>query len=255
VDEPATTIPPCKVQPDGSEVCETIVCPQRAEPGTDPAAPQNIECAPPEPLPEPEPLEIVLVDAEPALVLLAANDGSADVYLVPGYRFTDADGGPVDLPAVADEALTGTPETTVPPESIVPDPGGKPAVDPQPCGEVLVQEDESGTTHTVQPNPDCVDPGPATLAPGEEPKIGVGYYVDAQVTDDHCTWLVVELGGVVWWTPGYYTDDLFGWSQPTEGGTFTLTSESEAEFVGDADRTKVATLVPYDGDGERPVCE
>jgi hypothetical protein len=232
VDEPATTIPPCKVQPDGSEVCETIVCPQRAEPGTDPAAPQNIECAPPEPLPEPEPLEIVLVDAEPALVLLAANDGSADVYLVPGYRFTDADGGPVDLPAVADEALTGTPETTVPPESIVPDPGGKPAVDPQPCGEVLVQEDESGTTHTVQPNPDCVDPVPESI--------------DILL---HC--VVIPDWQGLWWT----TDETN--SPPGWVGTGTITPEADgtATYVDDGAPDDPATFTAQGPAEEYPGCE
>ena len=123
------------------------------------------------PAPTPEPVEVVLVDAEPTLVLLAANDGSTDAYLVPGYRFTDADGGRVDLPAVADESLTTPPTTepSVPETPILPDPGGKPPVDPQPCGPPLVEEDASGTTHTVQPDPDCVDP---------ELAIGVGYYVD-----------------------------------------------------------------------------
>ena len=129
--EPPTTYPyPCKVQPDGTEICEAvepgITCPQAAPPADEPlGAPETIECTPPVPepgvepvpLPEPEPVEIVLVDAEPSLVLLSAIDGSTDAYLVPGYRFTDADGGRVDLPAVADEALTGPPstETTVPP--------------------------------------------------------------------------------------------------------------------------------------------
>ena len=102
-------------------------------------------------LPEPQPLEVVLVDAEPSLVLLPANDGSADAYLVPAYRFTAEDGGTVDLPAVADEALAGpsTTETTVP-DTVEPAP--VPVPEPQPC-EVLEEADGSGTTHTVQTCP------------------------------------------------------------------------------------------------------
>lgn len=253
VDEPATTVTPCKVQPDGSEICETepgIACPQQ-----DPSlgAPETLECVPPEPGPAPAPIEVVLVDAEPTLVMLPAIDGSSDAYLVPGYRFTDDDGGQVDLPAVADEALTGTPETTVPEESIAPDPGGVDPIDPGTCRDVLVQEDESGTTHTVQPNRDCVDPDPATLAPGEEPQIGVGYYVDMQVMDGHCTWISVEFAGR-WWIAQFGSGDLAEWSTPTEGGTFTLLEADRAEFVGDAQRTKVAELTVWEDGSQPPAC-
>jgi hypothetical protein len=87
--------------------------------------------------------------------------------------------------------------------------------------------------------------------------IGVGYYVDAEVMDAHCTWLVVELGSQVWWTPDYGSGDLAGWSQPTEGGTFTILDDGHAEFVGDAARTKVAQLVPYGQSGgiDHPLCD
>ena len=170
--EPPTTFP-CKVQADGSEICEGstppgVACPELGSPadrppGTDPA----IECPPtepvpaPEPLPAPEPMEIVLTGATPTLVLLPANDGSADVYLVPGYRFTGDNGEQVDAPAVADESLRGPATTTEPPvtgtvtvEPPVPDPGGT-----DPICETLVEGDGSGTTHTVQPPPDlCVAP-------------------------------------------------------------------------------------------------
>ena len=233
VDEPVTTVvTQCKVQADGSEICEIepgITCPQLVPPADEPVAAPETVCTPPvpDPAPAPEPIEIVLVDAEPSLVLLGAVDGSPDAYLVPGYRFTDADDGTVDLPAVADEALTGAPETTVPPESIVPDPGGKPPVDPQPCGEVLVEEDESGTTHTVQPNPDCVGTDPVTLAPGEEPQLGVGYYVDI---DLECE--AFKLGGEIWLHDG---GDMSAWQpagEPFEGGTFTLTRANTARSWG-----------------------
>ncbi len=255
-DVPVTTIPACKVQPDGRDICEIepgITCPQAAPPRDEPvSAPETLDCTPPparpvDPMPEPEPLEIVLVDAEPALLLLPANDGSRDAYLVPAYRFTDADGGRVDLAAVADESLTA-PQTTVtevPETPILPDPGGKPPVDPQPCGSPLVAEDDRSTTHTVQPNPDCLDP---------EAAIGVEYYVDV-LPIVHCNWISVEFGGRWWWADGIPTEEIMQWSQPTEGGTLTLLDEGHAEFVGDAQRTKVATLVPYTGPGGRPLCD
>ena len=270
----------CKVQPDGREICEVVDCASQTAVGTaggddgtvtvppceappcptplppegTEAAPEEIECTPPpdpgvEPPPDPQPVEIVLVDAEPSLVLLPANDDSGDGYLVPAYRFTAEDGGTVDLPAVADDALTGSPSTdTTVPDTVVPEP----APDPQPC-EVLEEQDASGTSHTVQTCP-TPNEGPQTLGEGEEPVVGVGYYVEAAVVDGHCTWLVVRLGDVIWWTPGYYEGDLYGWSQPTEGGTFTIHEDGTAEFVGDADRTKVATLVPWEDGPEGPLC-
>jgi len=232
VDAPATTLPPCKEQPDGSELCETIICPQRAEPGDDPAgAPQNVECAPLEPMPTPEPVEVVLVHAEATLLLLGAVDGSADAYLVPGYRFTDADGGRVDLPAVADEALTGTPETTVPPDSIVPDPGGKPPVDPQPCGEVLVQEDESGTTHTVQPNPDC-----------EQQAERVELVL-------HCV-NIVDWHGLWWSTEAINQPD--GW---VGTGTITQQADGSATYVDDGAPDDPATFIAQGAADEYPGCD
>lgn len=241
VDPPATTVP----------------CPPVATAGDDPAvgAPEAPDCIPPVPepgpapapgpAPEPEPFEVVLVDAEPALLLLGANDGSTDAYLVPAYRFTAEDGSSVDLPAVADEALADPdPEVTSPPETPLHSP---------PC-EVLVEEDESGTTHTVQPSPDCVSPDPVELPAGDEPLEGVGYYVDVQVLDGHCTWISVEVGGRWWWAempPG----SLSEWSTPTEGGTFTLLDPETAEFVGDAQRTKTAILTPFGDGSERPLCD
>jgi len=231
VDEPATTLPPCKVQPDGSEICEVepgIACPQ---PDPSLGAPDTLECAPPEPGPAPEPVEVVLVDAEPALVLLPAIDGSSDVYLVPGYRFTDADGGRVDLPAVADEALTGSPETTVPPEPIVPNPGGKPPVDPQPCGEVLVQEDESGTTHTVQPNPDC-----------EQQAERVDLIL-------HCVH-IVDWHGLWWSTEAINQPD--GW---VGTGTITQQADGTAIYVDDGAPDDPATFVAQGAADEYPGCD
>ncbi|MEQ1788315.1 MAG: hypothetical protein ABL966_14780, partial [Acidimicrobiales bacterium] len=241
-DPTVTTFPPCKVQADGSEICEGvepgITCPQAAPPVDVPlGAPETLECTPPVPGPdvdpvEPQPVEIVLVDAEPALVLLGAVDGSTDAYLVPAYRFTAADGSPVDLPAVADSELTTPPTTNT--SAVTPvEPPTTPTVVPQPC-EVLVEEDASGTTHTIQPAPDCVNPDPQVLGEGEEPAIGVGYYVDV---DTACG--AFRLGGTVWIVED---GDLSGWSTPHEGGTFTLDSPEHGTFAGDQQATKSATF-------------
>lgn len=243
-DDPAiTTGPDCAVQADGSEICrstgEGTACPGGTAPADVPlGAPETIECTPPvsdpgvvpEPVPDPGPVEVVLVDAERSLVLLGAIDGSTDVYLVPAYRFTDENGGRVDLPAVADSALT-TPSTT---ETSADEPPVTPTDEPQPCGEVLVEEDASGTTHTLQPYP-C--PEPLRLPEGEEPQIGVGYYVDVNV--GRCSY--VDFDGS-WWLPLGVDPLTDGWSTPTEGGTLTLTTQDEAAFLGDASGTKIATF-------------
>ncbi|MGK2948645.1 MAG: hypothetical protein ACSLFP_08735, partial [Acidimicrobiales bacterium] len=138
------------------------VCEPGVDPGTQPA-PDPVLPA------RPGPLEVVLVDAEPALQLLGADDGSPDAYLVPAYRFTAEDGSTVDLPAVADEELAGSttpePSTTdpVPPDTAVPPPPDTTEPAPvDPC-KVLVEDDGSGTTHTVQPGPDCSPQGSVEL--------------------------------------------------------------------------------------------
>lgn len=159
-----TTFPACKVQADGSEICEGITepgiaCPQLGAPVAEPLSDdQVIDCPTidpmpiphPMPLPAPEPMEVVLTGATPTLVLIPANDGSADAYLVPGYRFTGDNGEQVDAPAVADDALSG-PATTEPPVTdtvTVEPPAPDPGTDPN-C-ETLVEEDSSDTTHTIQ---------------------------------------------------------------------------------------------------------
>jgi len=163
-------------------------------------------------------------------VLLPAIDGSSDVYLVPGYRFTDADGGRVDLPAVADEALTGSPETTVPPEPIV-DPGGTPPIDPQPCGEVLVQEDASGTTHTVQPNPGC-----------EQQAERVDLIL-------HCVH-IVDWHGLWWSTEAINQPD--GW---VGTGTITQQADGSATYVDDGAPDDPATFIAQGAADEYPGCD
>jgi hypothetical protein len=128
----------CMPQPDGSTLCDdgevlpptTVVCdtgsvegveigcappcPQLAPPADGEAATTTTyrpEChevlQPPVPMPEPEPVEVILNGAEPIVVMVPANDGSADAYLVPGYRLTGGDGARVDVPAVTDGSLAG----------------------------------------------------------------------------------------------------------------------------------------------------
>ena len=136
-------------------VCERTVCPPfAAEPGTaSSAAEDEVDRAPTpqcpqpdpgvDPIPDPQPIEVVFVDAEPSLLILPGNDGTGDVYLVPAYRFTAEDGGTVDLPAIADEALTAPNTTDTVPATAPPEP--VPVPEPQPC-EVLEEGDGTGTT-------------------------------------------------------------------------------------------------------------
>jgi hypothetical protein len=81
------------------------------EPAVDPAP--TVE--PVEPV---EPTEVEVTDAEIVLVNVASWDGSG-TYLVPGYRFTAADGSQPTVPAVTDDVLeppAGEPEPApVPP--------------------------------------------------------------------------------------------------------------------------------------------
>jgi hypothetical protein len=196
-----------------------------------PAAPGCTPPVPGETVPEPAPdpglppaggaIEVVLVDAEPSLVLLGALDGSADAYLVPAYRFTAEDGTTVDLPAVADEALTGagqpdpgTPDTTdtsatpPPPDTVEPNP--KPT---EPC-EVLVEGDASSTTHTLQPAPGCAPQGTVEL--------GVAY--DVRVIS-HCGHIADHDGR--WWSTVEVVTDL-----GADAGTLTLESRDLGVFEG-----------------------
>jgi hypothetical protein len=82
-----------------------------------------------------EPQEVVLHEAERILVLIGANDGSGDAYLVPGYRMRGGDEWVVDVPAVDDESLL--PSTPVEPTDDVgrTEPAIEPA-QPEPAPEV-----------------------------------------------------------------------------------------------------------------------
>jgi hypothetical protein len=237
----------CSTQPDGSEVCSStgtaVACAEAAEPrASDGGAATTIvtPCPAPEPTPvDPEPIEVTLTDAERILVLLPSLDGSGDAYLLPGYRFSGADGAMAEVAAVADESLA--PTTTVPST----DP-----TDTTTC-EVLVEDDGSGTTHTVNPCPEEIQPSQPDLthlSEGEQPQVGVAYYVDLTVMTGHCSWVTAQVGDR-WWIAQLSNEELASWSTPTEGGSFTLTDADHATFVGDAAGTKVADLVPTANDG------
>lgn len=262
----------CAVQPDGTEVCKSIGVPIDGGPvecveapaggGTGGAAGEDVAtCAPAPclsdgpppgvdpattvptcgPYPEPEPVELVLRDAQLVLVLMPSIDGSGDAYLIPGYRFSGDDGAIVEIAAVDDESLA---PTTTSPE--VTEPVGP----PETTCETLVEDDGSGTTQTLNPCPDGIEPSQSDLtrlSEGEEPQVGVAYYVDVTVMTGHCSWVTAQMGDR-WWIAQLSNEELASWSTPTEGGTFTLLDEARAEFVGDAARTKVAELTPLDNE-------
>jgi hypothetical protein len=255
--QPTTTtiLESCKVQPDGSEVCEGSgssgsdpgVCYEAVPPVGDEGATETTvvgsECViDPVPLPGPGRTDVVLTEAERVLVLLGAVDGSGDSYLVPGYRFSNEDGAIVEVAAVADDSLAPTtiPETTIPDRTEtteVPEP-------PVTTCEILVEDDGSGTTHTIQTCPPSTG-DPVVLEPGQTPEVGVGYYVDVDV---ECGAFL--LGDQVW---RHLVGDLPGWSFPHEGGTFTLDSPEHGTFVGDAAAEKTATFeLDTTGEGCEP---
>ena len=65
----------------------------------------------------------------------------------------------------------------------------------------------------------------------------------------HCTY--VEFGGWFWsfWAGDGAANPESDWATPTEGGTFTLRSETEADFVGDAGGTKVGRFTRESTEG------
>lgn len=199
----------------------------------------------PQPEPPAEPAEVVLTDAERILVLLLADDGSSGAYLVPGYRLTSDDGHVAEVAAVTDESLSPTtvPETTEPPQPVEPPVTGPGTID---C-EVLVEDDGSGTTQTVQlcppTTPTTTVPGPAPqqLSPGEAPEVGVPYYVDVDLSCAGDSFVLGERDGIqlIWVLE---QGDTSTWSTGHEGGTFTLDAEDHGTFVGDWEGTKQATF-------------
>jgi len=211
---PATTVP-------GTEESATTAPSTADQPVT--TVP---ECGP---LPEPEPVEVVLTEATEVLVLTV--DASGATYLVPGYRFGNAEGTQVDVAAVDDDHLA--PTTTIPEDTSV-----TPATEPAPndC-EVLVEEDAAGTTHTINPCVTTTTIGASEARPlegGEEPSLGVPYRVELI---PHCVNLVDWDGR--WWG-GDEINAPEGW---TGNGTFTLTSEDAGYYTDDAEPSRQLPMV------------
>lgn len=221
-----------------------VPCEVTSSPGEEPVT--DLACEAPEPglpeYPEVEPTEVVLTEAELVLTMAPSTDGSSDTYLVPGYRFGNAEGHQAEVAAVSDDALA----PPVTPDTIIPEPGDVPVrpspgeTPPEPGCDVAVEEDAAGTTHTMATCPPEPPPGDelvdgASLAPDQAPTIGVGYYVDLDLS---CP--VVVLGSSLWLPSD---DAVGGWdtaAETHEGGTFTVLSDDVAQFVGDADGAKRA---------------
>lgn len=213
----------CKVQPDGREICEYVA---EGEP-VPPECPPDADCAgwepypgPPETYEQPAPVEVVLTDAEPVLTMMPSTDGSNDLYLVPGYRFSGEEGALVEVAAIEDDSLAPI------------------------AGKDDPIQGEPGQT---EPAPQPVEPDAITLEPGEEPEIGVGYYVDVNI---HCGWVVFADR---WWATDESTP--LRWSDPTEGGgTFTLSSPDEATLVGDFPGAEKVAFAARGPAAEMPGC-
>lgn len=192
---PPPGVSECAVSDDGREICSTpdYLCtdvPATTIAGGEVTPDAAAGCAN---VPPAEPTEIVLDDATPILMLVGASDGSEDGYLVPGYRFTGADGVVVDQVAIGDGALEpigapnpGAPtDTTAIPTDIG---GGNGATTPGASGGGSPGYDPDGSVSSpinTGPTPDlspetsvpCTLPEPGPN--GEVPMIGCAEAVPA----------------------------------------------------------------------------
>lgn len=209
-----------------------------------PASPED--CPDCEAMPEPEPIELDSVEV--GLQLVPAY-GAEEAWLVPSYLFTIADGGPgavIAAFAIADEHLVEP----------VPQEEEPVLVDPLE-GEPMPVEPDGGIGDGAGPVITSMEQEPevAPLPEGERAEVGVGYYLDVST---HCGVTTVRFDGRDWDAAPPLGDSNVppGWAAPTEGGTMTLLAPDEAEFVGDAARTKVARFVPRPIEaGPPPGCE
>jgi hypothetical protein len=107
----------------------------------------------PEPLGEPEVVTVTLVEAEQLAMLTWDEDQT--VWLLPGVRFTDDQGGSWQVLTVADEYLVTTP--TVGGDGAVTEPAPEPGVEPG-VEEPGVEEPGAGAEPAPQPLPEPVPP-------------------------------------------------------------------------------------------------
>jgi len=156
---PATTVAPG--DPSAPTTGTSAVPPSAPTTGTllptEPGAPE------PMPLPEPQPIEVELTDAELVLLAVASWDGSG-TYLVPGYRFSTADGEGPTVPALPDDALEPPVDTatTEPPDSG--SGSGSDAGLPEPAHEPVdpgLDVPEGAEPGTVEPAPPAAGREPA----------------------------------------------------------------------------------------------
>lgn len=105
----------------------------------------------PEPLPDPEPTEIVLVSVVPTLVPFF--DGTGEVWSLPGYVYTDAEGGEWEVVAVSDAYFDEPAEV---PDDLVVDPpvdGDKPVTGGGSGGAVVEPSPGDGWSGGSEPDP------------------------------------------------------------------------------------------------------
>lgn len=134
------------------------------EPVDEPVDPPE-EQMPTEPLPGGEPVVITLVDVTADLWWAWDGDGSA--WLLPAYRFIDADGGWHVVPAVTDEFLVRAEpvgDTPLP----APEPLPAPAPEPDTPEPVMPEPDTSDPDVPPPDVPDAVD-----VEPGTDPEVAM----------------------------------------------------------------------------------
>ena len=190
----------------------------------------------PSPCPKAGPIEVVLVDAEPALAPLSAVDGSTDVYLVPAYRFTD-------------ETAAGSisPPWPTPPSRPRPPPTRAPSTPASrrwsPFPPRCPARSWSKTTAAAPPTPSSRAPTASPRIPSGSPTARSRCSASATTSTwslEHCTY--VELGGLVLELLGRRRGGQprvpIG-RRPPRAARSRSRSETEADFVGDAAGTKV----------------
>ena len=144
-----------------------MVEPMPGEVGSLPAEPGLVpEPMPlPEPMPEPEPTEIVLVSVVPTLVPFF--DGTGAIWSLPGYVYTDAQGGEWEVVAVSDAYFDEPAEVT---DDVAVDPpvdGDKPVTGGGSGGAVVEPSPGDGWSGGSEPDPGVTLPDVVGLTEAE----------------------------------------------------------------------------------------